>query len=119
MLPGRRVEDDLARRQRARSLAVQDHPGRRAVLDRAAGVLPLGLGVERHARRDLLLEPAEAQQRRVADQSIDGVENAAFCRGHVEGHNSDRESLLSYRGINEPQESANRHEMTSGARTIR
>ena len=53
--------------QRARLLAFEDHPGGSAILDRPAGVLPLGLRVELDARR-LALEPVQPDEGRPADQ---------------------------------------------------
>ena len=46
----RRVEDGLLGRQRARLLAVPDHPQRRPVLDRPTGVVPLRLAEDLDAR---------------------------------------------------------------------
>ena len=67
----RRVEDDLVARQRARPLAVGNHPGRRPILHRAAGILPLGLGVELDVAQTRL-EARQADQGRIADQIDDG-----------------------------------------------
>ena len=44
-----------------------DHPQRRPILHRAAGVLPLGLRVQLDARQ-VALDPAQANERRVADE---------------------------------------------------
>ena len=65
------VDQDLVLRQQPAPLAVQDHRHRRAVLDAAAGVVPLGLGKHLDAHAGLG-HPAERQQRRVADQFENG-----------------------------------------------
>ena len=57
----------LSRREQPAPLAVEDHVQRRPVLHAAAGVVPLGLGVDLD-RRDLGRHPLEREQRRVADQ---------------------------------------------------
>jgi hypothetical protein len=64
---GSRVENGAIRRQRARRLAVEDHAGRRAILDRAAGVLPLGFGPKLHTGR-LALEALQPDERGAANQ---------------------------------------------------
>ena len=67
----RGVEQDLVARQRARPLAVGNHPRRRPVLHRAARVLPLGLGVELDVAQ-ARLEARQPDQRRISDQIDDG-----------------------------------------------
>ena len=61
----RGVDDGLLVRQRPGALAVLDHGESRPVLDRAAGVEPLGLGVDLDVRV-LVLEQADAEQRCIA-----------------------------------------------------
>ena len=65
---GGRVEDDPALLEAAGAFALEDHPQCGAILDRAARVLPLGLGVQLHAGGHIAFEAAQAHERRVADQ---------------------------------------------------
>ena len=66
VLPGRGVEQRLARHQRAAAQALADHRGGGAILHRAARVARLELGVDLDP--GVGLDAAEPGQRRVADQ---------------------------------------------------
>ena len=74
----RGVDDHPAPCQRAATLAVLDHRKRGPVLHRPARVEPLGLGVHLEAR-ELALEHAHPQKRRVADLADDPL-------GHADPH---------------------------------
>src|SRR5918993_715361 len=63
----RRVEDSLLGRQRARLLAVPDHPQRRPVPDRSAGRIPLSLAEDVDAR-DLGRDARQPHEWRAADK---------------------------------------------------
>src|SRR5215204_4160267 len=66
-VPARRIEYGLLGRQRARLLAVPDHPQRGPVLHRSAGVAPLRLAKDVDAR-DLGRDARQLQKRRAADK---------------------------------------------------
>ena len=69
-VPGGGVEQDLVAGQRARLLAVGNHPRRRAVLHRPARIAPLRLGVELDVA-ETRLETRQPDERGVSDQVDD------------------------------------------------
>ena len=70
MLPDVASRMILPRRQRARALAFENHPRRRAVLDRPARIAPLGLGVQLDPPQPGL-EAGQADQGRISYQIDD------------------------------------------------
>src|SRR5690606_34615281 len=68
------VDQDLARPQRPRRLGIEEDPKRGAVLDRAAGVIELELGVELDTGRQVVLEAAQPMKGRVAHQITDALD---------------------------------------------
>ncbi len=73
-----RVDDRLVMGELPALLAVQDHRERRAIFHGAAGVEPLGLGVDLESRK-VPLEQPDPQQRRVADQPDDARAHGSLC----------------------------------------
>jgi hypothetical protein len=69
-VPGGGVEQDLVAGERARLLAVGNHPRRRAILHRAARITPLGLGVELDVA-ETRLETRQPDEWGVSDQVDD------------------------------------------------
>ncbi|MNT63606.1 hypothetical protein D3C72_2014380 [compost metagenome] len=72
-IAGRAFDHRAARPQPALVLGVFEDEARGAVLDRAAGVEEFGLGQDVAA--GLIAEPAETQQRRVADAADETFAN--------------------------------------------
>ena len=81
-IAGGRVDERLVGSKSTAPLAVFDHGQRGAVLDRPAGIEPLGLRVDLHSR-ELGFEHADAQERRVSDQSRDLGADDALLLGHL------------------------------------
>src|SRR5581483_3050299 len=77
-----RIEDRFRSIELAAVLAFEDHARGRTILDRPAGVLPLRLCVQFHARR-LALELVETHQRGPSDYVEDGRARGAIKNGSV------------------------------------